>query len=268
MSKYIALIKYEIKNALKDRITLFMILYPFLMLFVTGFFVPEILSRTNTDIIATSYTNTIMLLMNITIGSMMGGFLLGFSFIENKDEKTFNTIAVTPASLKGYIVFKSIYYSILAIIGNIIIFFGLVLLAKNKLLVFNGITTVSLFENIKLYHLAVIAIVNGLLTPAFAMVIASIAKNKVEGFVFVKFGGIILMLPLLMMLEFFNGGTQYILAFLPHFWCTKALYNIALNNTNQANLSFWLYNLIGLIYTIGITIIAYGYFNRKLQITT
>ncbi|NCA67262.1 MAG: hypothetical protein EOM87_04265 [Clostridia bacterium] len=268
MNKYISLLRYELKNIIKDRMNMFMMAYPFLMLFITGFVVPEVLTRANADIITSSYINIVLLLMNITIGAMMGGFLLGFSLIENKDEKTFNTIAVTPASIKGYVAFKSLYSTCISLCGNLIIFFGLMLIAGDKVTVFDGARAVPIFNNIKPYHIIVVAITNSLLTPALAMVMASFAKNKVEGFVFAKSGGILILLPILMMLNFFNGATQYILAPLPHFWSAKSIYNLASMNTNAANLNFWFYNIIGVIYTIAITVWAYIGFNRKLQITT
>lgn len=268
MSKYLSLLKYELKNTVKDRMNLFMICYPFLMLFLTGFLIPEIISRSNTSLIAAGSVNIMLFVMNITVGAMMGGYLFGFSFIENKDEKTFNSIAVTPASIKGYILFKSIYGTALSFVGNLIILFGLMLIAKDKLTVFDGIGAVSLFDRLKAYHIVVIAFTNSLLTPALAMVIASFAKNKVEAFVLVKAGGIIIFLPILMMLKFFDGATQYILAPLPHFFAAKAAYNLVSGNTNAANLNFWLYNLIGAAYTIAITAASYLNFNRKLQITT
>ncbi len=267
MSKYISLLRYELKNSIKDRMNLFLMAYPFFMLFTTGFIIPEIL-KGNVNPLVSSYTNIILLLMNITVGSMMGGFLLGFSFIENKDEKTFNSIAVTPASIKGYVVFKSIYCTALSFVGNLIILFGLMLIARDKLTVFEQTTAVSIFDVIKAYHILAISATNSLLTPALAMVICSAAKNKVEAFVFIKAGGVVMLLPILMTLPFFDGATQYILAPLPHFWSAKAMYNLASLNTNAANLNFWLYNIIGAVYTVGITILAYISFNRKLQITT
>lgn len=268
MNKYFSLFKYELKNVLKDKMSFFMLVYPLLMLFITGFLVPEVLSRTETNPMAMSYTSVVLILINITIGAMMGGFLLGFALIENKDERTINSIAVTPASIKGYIAFKSVYATIISFIGNMVILFGLLLIAKDKLLVFDGANLVSAFRDIKAYHIIAISFTTSLLTPALAMVMASFAKNKVEAFVFVKAGGMVLMLPILMTLNFFDGATQYILSFLPHFWCAKAAYNVVSLNTNSANLSFWLYNLIGAVYAISIALIAARSFNRKLQIST
>ncbi len=268
MKKYFSLLKYELKNMVKDRMNVFMIVYPFLMLFLTGFLVPEILIRSNTPLPVLSSVNIVLFIMNITVGAMMGGYLLGFSLIENKDEKTFNSLAVTPASIKGYVMFKSVYGTALSFAGNLILMFGLMLIAKDKLVVYAGAEQILLFDRLEAHHIIVIAFTNSLLTPALAMVIASFAKNKVEAFVLVKAGGLLLFLPILMMLNFFDGATQYILAPLPHFFAAKAAYNLASNNTNGANLGFWLYNLIGSVYTIAITVASFINFNRKLQIAT
>ncbi|MDD3946917.1 MAG: hypothetical protein PHI19_03670 [Clostridia bacterium] len=268
MNKYISLLRYELKNTLKDKMNAFMLFYPLLMAFITGFLAPQIVKITDTNALVASYIYLVLFLMSLTMGSLIGGVLLGFSLIENKDERTFNSLAVTPASIKGYVIFKSVYSSVITFIGNLIMIYAIGLLGGKSMTLFTQTGEVFLFDTLRFYHIIVFSFVNSLLAPAAAMLMAAIAKNKVEGFVIMKSAGLVFLLPVLMMLPFFHGGTQYILGFLPHFWCTKAVYNVIIQSAASADLPFWLYNLIGTVITLGVTVLSYGYFNRKLQIST
>ena len=265
MKKYFALLSYELKNLSKDKMNVFMIFYPFIMLFLTGFLVPKALQGSN-DPNTSMYVLIVLFLFSLLLGCFVGGILLGFSLLDNKDEKTFNNISVTPASIKGYVIFKSIYSTVLSFISNLIIVLGLKLLARDAYTI--AALNINLLDNISTFQIIVFSAVNSLITPALALVIAAMAKNKVEGFMFVKGGGTILMLPILMMLETFKDGKQYILGILPNFWSIKPLYNLALNINSSYNMPFWLYMLIGGIFSILLSIVFYKMFTKKLQVTT
>lgn len=265
MKKYFALLSYEFKNLFKDKMNAFMIVYPFLMLFITGFLMPKITEMSN-DAQTSMIVLVISFMFSLLLGSFVGGVLLGFSLLDSKDERTLNTVAVTPASIKGYILFKSIYCTVLSFLSNIIIIYGLKLLARDAYTI--PIMNINLLDRINAYHIFTFSIVNSLITPAMALIIATIAKNKVEGFMFVKGGGMILMLPLLMMLEAFSGAKQYILGIMPNFWSVKAIYNVVMGSTSQYDISFLLYMIIGSVMSILFSILFYRLFNKKIQILT
>jgi len=268
MGKYLSLLKYELKHAFKDSMNLFMLFYPLLMAFVTGFLVPKVVGLTNANPIVASYLYLSMFLITLTIGSIVGGVLLGYSLIESKDEKTINSVAVTPASIKGYVLFKSIYCTLISLIGTIVMIYAIKLLGGANFAVMTSAGISPVFDHFSDVQILVFSLVNSLLTPAFALVMAAIAKNKVEGFVIMKSSGIFFILPVLMMLPFFSGTPQYILGVLPHFWCLKAVYNSLIQSPSGADLPFWLYQIIGALYTLAFAVGAYALFNRKLQITT
>lgn len=268
MSKYISLLKYELKNLTKDSMNMFMLFYPILMAFITGFLAPKIAGLTNTDQIVSSYIYLVLFLMSLTIGPLVGGVMLGFSLIESKDERTINSVAVTPASIKGYVAFKSIYCTIISFLGNIAMIYAIMLFSGDNLVVMTYSGLNGLFENFGFLKIMLFSFTNSLLTPAAAMIMAAISKNKVEGFVVMKSSGIIFILPVLMMLPFFSGGNQYILAFLPHFWGAKSVYNSVILSQSSADISFVLYNLIGIIYSVLFIVGSFWIFNRKLQVST
>jgi len=263
MKKYIKLLRYEFKTLVKDPMNLFMLLYPFLILFICGWMLPAILVRTNASAGASAISLLLGFALSVSLGGYVMGAMLGFSLIENRDENTLISIAVTPASVKGYAAFKSIYAFVFAFLGNIIMVGGLKLLASNAYIIDYGSTTVSLLGNISYFQIVVFSFVSGLIVPFFGGLFASISKNKIEGFAIMKTGGVIVMIPMLCLLNAFSGGWQYALSFTPNFWTVKALLNIALQSTNSANLNFWVYMAIGAVYQIILCVVGLGIFIKK-----
>jgi len=264
MQKYMALLKYELKTIFKDSMGLFMMFYPLLMLFITGFLLPEILARTTTpDSNASAITLLIGFVVTLSIGGYIMGVMLGFSLLENKDENTLQNIAASPVRISGYTLFKTTYTYFLALIGNWVMVGGLKLIASSKYQVTYQSVTIGLLDQITWGHVAIYAFVSSLIVPAVALVVAAVAKNKIEGFAFMKSGGLVIMMPLLALLNVFLDWKQYLLGIFPNFWYVKPLLNIALSLEQEANMSFYLYMVIGAIYTIGLSFLTYRLFMKK-----
>ena len=112
------------------------------------------------------------------------------------------------------------------------------------------------FENLSYDCIIAFSFVSSLLVPAIGTMIASIAKNKIEGFAFMKGGGILVMRPALVPINAFSDWKQYLLGVAPNFWPVKALLNEALNSQNSSDLPFWAYLLIGGIIMLFLAIIS------------
>lgn len=263
MKKYLVMLKYEFKNMLRDSTSVFMIAYPFLMLFVLGFLVPKIIE--NTEANAVRITLLITLTMALAVGAYISGALLGFALIENKDEHTLSSIAVTPMQLSGYLIFKVVYFLVLSFLSNLILLGGLKLFASKAYVIEVGTATISLLDNLTWLHIIVFSAVNSLFLPALALLFASFAKNKIEGFALVKGGGLIIVLPVLSLLTVFQDAKQYLLGILPNFWSVKAMLNQATGSANPSNLPFYLYLLIGTVYYCGIFAVTYHIYIRKVK---
>ncbi|MBU1145474.1 MAG: hypothetical protein KJ971_06445 [Firmicutes bacterium] len=264
MKKYISLLKYEFKMILKDSMSIFMIVYPILMLFICGFLLPAILDKTSTqDSNGTTITLLIGFVVILSLGGFVMGALLGFSLLENKDENTLINIAVTPVTVSGYAMFKVAYTYVLAFFGNVFMIGGLKLIATDKYQVVYLSQTVNLLDNISYGQIIIFSLVASLVIPTIAMIIGAIAKNKIEGFAFMKSSGIIIMVPLLTLLDTFKDAKQYILGIVPNFWTVKALLNISLSSTNPSDLSYGMYLLIGAVYTIFLGGICLRFFIKK-----
>lgn len=264
MKKYARLLSYELKTIFRDPMNIFLLAYPLIMLALIGWIIPLGLRRggLGNGELAYSLTMIITFVIVISIGGYVAGSLLGFSLLENKDEKTIKSIAVTPVSITGYIIFKTFYSYIFSVVGNMILILGIKWWANDAYSFAFGQLTFG-FENLSYDYIIAFSFVSSLLVPAIGTMIASIAKNKIEGFAFMKGGGILVMMPALVLINAFSDWKQYLLGVAPNFWPVKALLNEALNSQNSSDLPFWAYLLIGGIIMLFLAIISIIAFARK-----
>ncbi len=263
MKKYGKLLKYELKTILKDPMNAFVLFYPFLMLGICGWLLPAILERSGAATNARAITLLIGFVVAISLGGYMMGALLGFSLLENKDEKTLWSIAVTPVTVSGYALFKTIYAFVFAVLGNIVMCAGLKLFASEAYTIEYMGLTIGLFDKITYVHILLFSVVSSLIVPFIGAVFAGFARNKIEGFAYIKTGAIIVMIPMLSILNSLQDWRQYFLGIAPNFWPVKALLNLAMSSSNTANIDFWAYLLIGTIYPLALGAFAMRTFVRK-----
>ncbi|HHX71952.1 MAG TPA: hypothetical protein GX701_03370 [Clostridiales bacterium] len=153
------------------------------------------------------------------------------------------------------------YIYFMSVVGIIVILLETKLIAGEKYTVWG----VSLFDNIGIFHMVSFAMINGIITPALGLLQGAFAKNKVEGFAFIKGTGILALIPALMILEAFQGGMQYVLGIFPNFWAIRGMLLELMPMENGANLSYPLYLLIGGVYNLILLIVAYRLFLKKAQ---
>jgi fluoroquinolone transport system permease protein len=204
----------------------------------------------------------IAFVMLLAIGGFAMGILLGFSLLENKDEQTILSIAVTPIKVSGYILFKTIYAYAFSIVGNLIMLLGIKFFAYEAYSFQYGAATFG-FDNITLGNIIAFSFVDSLMVPAVGAVTAAISRNKIEGFAFMKSGGLLFMIPALVLLNVFSDWKQYFLGFAPNFWPLKGLLNLALGSQASSDLPYWAYLAIGAIYMIVLGGLAIRFYIKK-----
>lgn len=106
---------------------------------------------------------------------------------------------------------------------------------------------------------------SSLFVPAVAFFLGTHAKNKIEGFAFLKGGAIVIFLPVLALLEVFQKGYQYLLGILPNFWTVKAMMNAAIQHKGPSDLPFYGYILVGTVYYALIFVYTFRKFLKKNQ---
>lgn len=262
MGKYLSLMKYESKTIIRDPLNLYMCLFPLLILALSAFVFPMIFDSMDPANLAGQQVTTLVLLVIVVA---MGGYFLAamatFLLIENKDECTLNTIAVTPLRMAGYIQFKMSYVYIMSVIGTVVILWGTKLIAGDQYV----IGGMSLFDNIGLMEILSFAVVSALFVPALALLQGALARNKVEGFAYIKGTGIIALIPAVLILDTFQGGLQYVLGIFPNFWAIKGIMLQLFPVQNPANLSYPVYLIIGTAYNMLIIYGAYRIFLKKAE---
>lgn len=261
MKKYLSLLKYEWKTVIRDPMQIVLMIFPFLLVLLSIYLFPSILDGMG-DVTGDAYrvVTLVLLIILLAIDTFMVGALGAFLLLEHKDEKTMNTIGVTPIGTSGYLMFKTVYLYVLAVASMAIVLFGTKWLAADQYMLFG----VSLFDNLNTWHILVFCLVSGLFAPALSLFEGSLARNKVEGFAMVKGMGILAMVPMLMLLNAFSGGLQYVLGVFPNFWSIKGIM-LQLYPMGSANLSFALYMAIAAAYNLLIVIVCYKLFLKKVQ---
>jgi hypothetical protein len=262
MGKYLSLLKYEARTIIREPINLYMCLFPIIVLVLSSFVFPMIFE--SFDPMQGTMLKAVMLLLIVVIlafGSYFLAAMATFLLLEQKDEHTLNTIAVTPVGASGYLKFKMTYIYLMSVVGNVVILLGTKLIAGDKYTILGT----SLFDNLALSHIISFSVVNGLLTPALGLLQSALARNKVEGFALIKGTGMLALVPALMILEAFQGSLQYLLGIFPNFWAIKGMLIKLMPVELGASLSYPAYLLIGGVYNVVLTVVAYRVFLKKAQ---
>lgn len=262
MKKYLYLLKYEAKTIIRDPMNLYMSFFPIIVLILSSFVFPMIFDSIDPEKGSTlQITMLILIIIILSFGNFFLAAMATFLLLDHKDECTLNTIAVTPIGASGYIKFKMTYVYIMTVISTVVVLVGTKLIAGEHY----SLGGVSLFDNIGIVHIVSFAIVSGLFVPALALFQGAFAKNKVEGFAFIKGTGMVTLLPALLILEAFQDKLQYIIGIFPNFWAIKAIMLELYPVNNSANLSFPIYLIIGTVYNIIILIAMYKIFLKRSQ---
>jgi fluoroquinolone transport system permease protein len=129
---------------------------------------------------------------------MLTGSVVGFLFLDQRDDQTLRAIQVTPLSLTGYMAYR-IALPMLICLAAVFIALPLSNLASFSFL-----------------HLLLGGLAAAPMAPIFAFLLASVAENKIQGFAMLKGMGGILMPPLLA--YFVTSGWHWAFGIIPTFW--------------------------------------------------
>ena len=255
------MLKYEFKNIVRDKMTLLLLVYPLLIILAGAYLIPALLENYASGEGTQTTGITVIIIVLASIAPFITAAMLGFNLLDHRDENTLNTIRVTPLSLKGYIVFKGVYGYTLSVFASFFSLFGV------KHLSGEGYTLggVNLWDSFVWSDMLVFALVASLFTPLFALALGALAKNKIEGFAYMKSSGLFIMAPVLAVLSSMQDYKQYILGIVPIFWPVKGLLVSADLLSHESNLPPILYYIIGILYMSGLTIVLYKWFEKKTQ---
>lgn len=236
----LTLVKFELKNLLREKMTAVMFIWPLLL----GGIGKYLISQNIVEGQAMGVTATIMALL----AGYAYGAMAGFSLLDDRDDQVFDSIQISPISLKLYIWFKIVFIYILAVMANFFIIW------------FIGVIELTAIE------ILLVSMLSALQAPITAFIINAFAKNKVEGFVTMKATGFLLIFPIGGF--FFLDAKEWLFAIAPGHWAAKAVqYSIIKPHIEAGfvsmNLNFNQYILIGMAYNILLVFLANRLFNKK-----
>ncbi len=207
------------KIIIRDSFMLFIFSLPLFVALIFRILLPIIRINLLQYFDLSEYYNFITIFI-IIIGPMLSGMVIGFNLLDDRDENILSYMAITPIRKRGYLLFKVFAPMIAVLIQSILI-----------LLIFN-------LGNISMLRIAPLILICSLETPMYALIMASLADNKVEGLAIGKLTGISLMGPFVS--YFMSSNWKYVAGVLPTFWICECYFSYGL--------FYWILMLVGVIH--------------------
>lgn len=154
----------------------------------------------------------------IMISFLVGGLIIGFNIIEEKESNTLKALNVTPMTRGDFIAGRSLIGLIMPII--------------------HAFLAVWIFRipNINYVMLLVITLISSLTGLVFGFLIGAISKNQMSGIANMKIFMIIIVFPLFLTL-LLPASKQFFLYWAPTYWSFVALKDLILQNQTWSKLS-------------------------------
>lgn len=236
---YLNFVKSELKKWGRDSLMQFMLVYPIILGLIGRYLLPQI-AKTSGFVI--EYYADLILAILILFTPHIFGAIIGFSILDDRDDRIFTSIKVTPLSIDNFLLFKIITVFILSFAACAFVIW------------FSDIWALTVVQITVLGFLAALG------SPVSGLLINVLAENKIEGFAIMKGTGIILVFPIVAL--FFIDIKELFFAFAPGFWVAKALSSI-IRGEGILFLSFNQYYFIGIVYLSLLNILLYRAFINK-----
>ena len=188
---------HELRSITRDRMYAFFVGYSVMLMVVAYFLVPYL---KDVNLLASH----IVIITFILINAFMFGAITGFTLLDDQDDKVILSLRITPISIRYYIFIKLLISYLFGFIFTTLL-----------------VLIVGLLKDTNLIHVLMILILAPIQGPMIALIINSFATNKVEGFVYMKFSGILIMIPIASL--FLTNWTELFLGVLPGFWTARLI---------------------------------------------
>lgn len=134
----------------------------------------------------------------LAIAAMLGGWIVGFMLLEERAQHMIPAIAVTPLTRRGFVIWRLLAPTMLALLGGSIV------------------VTLGRGDALALDRALVGCVLMAPSAPLFSLALVSVADNEVEGLALGKLAGLAFMLPLVTL--YLDGPWIWLAAVLPPFW--------------------------------------------------
>lgn len=230
---------HELKNMIRDKMYAFFLVYPIIISVVSYFLIPYL---KDLNPLASDITFLALLLMN----SFIFGVVTSFTLLDDQDDNVLLSLKITPISVRLYVLFKLLMSYVFGIISTLLI-----------------LISVDYFTQTQLLDIIFILILAPIQGPILAMLIASISRNKVEGFVIMKLSGLILMVPIAAL--FLTDWKELLISIFPGFW-TARLFSMQFMPLDYFLKESYIYFILGVCVNLLIFVLLYKLYIHKKEI--
>lgn len=227
---FIHLFKNDTKNILRDKTLLMMLVLPLLMTFGLRLGLPAL----NELLPSLANYYPLALAVLATTSGLLGGYIIAFVMLEEKDENVFPVIRVMPFSMLLFLTYR-------------------LLLAGFWAFCFAFITFLVLdIQNYSLLEKVVYALLCSQTAVVVLLFIVAFANNKIEGMTFIKGINFFTVLPTLAF--FIDSSWKLFFGIFPFYWTYKTL--------QEPN---FLWILISIVSHFIVLMTGYYFFTKKIE---
>lgn len=217
----------DAKSIGRDALLRWVIFIPVLLALLTRWFVPGLVVQAEAILVieVRPYYPPLLAYMLLLLVPNMIGFVTGFLLLDQRDDRTLFALQVTPLSLKGYLVYRLTTPVLLSF------FLSLIVLPLSGLV------------RLEWPLLLLVCLSAAPMAPIFALALAALSQNKVQGFALMKVSGLVLLPPLAA--YFIESNWQLLLGLVPTYWPAQTLWS-----AQAGSGEFWFYLLTGVGYQL------------------
>lgn len=229
-------IRFEIRHLLRDEMTRVMLFYPIVLGGLT-----RLLS--NRHLLTSQLAGATAVVLVILAAGFDFGMIAGFSLLDDRDDHVLISIGISPVSVNFYLLIKVTFAFLMAV------------LAGATTILISGTLAVSAPKII------VVSLLAAMQVPINAFLVSTLAHDRAEGIAATKFTGILVLLPVLAWL--LTDWKQWLLAFVPGFWPTKAIQSLGLTASHSPPpLEFSTYIGVGFLWCFLAAVVSFILYRR------
>ncbi|MBI9047065.1 MAG: hypothetical protein JEZ06_21445 [Anaerolineaceae bacterium] len=229
----------DIRNVRRDSGIYWMLFLPVLSAVIIRWGVPPLTESLiqKYDFNLALYYPAILAYFFVIMAPITFSVMVGFMLLDEKDDNTLTALQVTPLSLNNYIAYRVAMPVLLTIIMMYIIF------------------PLANIGTLTWTQLLVTAIAAAPMSPMFALYLASVAQNKVQGFALMKLSGFILFLPIFA--YFIHSDWELAFGLIPTYWPMKVYWMLEAGQSGV-----WPFVAVSIIYQSFVTWLFIRRFNK------
>lgn len=229
----------DLRNLNRDSLLRLMVIYPWLLALVLRWVIPFAVEGFVDQFDLRPYYGLLTSFFSILLMPQIFGCVIGLMLLDERDEGTLTVLRVTPLTLERYLVYKLAVPVLVAMVAVYIFVpvVGLVQLPYGPLL-----------------PIALVAALEG---PLIALLLASLATNKVQGVAVMKGMSLLSIAPVIA--YFTPQPWEWLWGVFPTYWPVRAFWALL------AGEAWWPYVVIGLVVHLLYLALLWRRFERALS---